>query len=130
MSKPVTPVIAFATESGNQPASQLDTNFNQLAAAINDFGTYSVYAADTGAVNAIAVYVTPTVPDVSAGVVKLNGCTVAFAICSASVTFAMALAESVTVKGMSVVPEAAGVPARTPAALNVIPAGRPVDDQE
>lgn len=47
----------FQNESGNVPASQLDTNFGQLASAFNSLLTYANYYVDVGAVNAISITV-------------------------------------------------------------------------
>lgn len=47
----------FATQSGNVPASQLDTNFTQPATALNALATYGNYYADTGSANTIVVTV-------------------------------------------------------------------------
>ena len=47
----------FQSESGNVPASQLDTNFGQLASAFNSLLTYANYYVDVGAVNAISITV-------------------------------------------------------------------------
>src|SRR5690242_2553140 len=47
----------FANESGQQPASQLDVNFNNLLTPLNALGTYSNYFQDTGTVNALVVTV-------------------------------------------------------------------------
>jgi hypothetical protein len=49
----------FATQSGNVPASQLDTNFNQLASGANALSTYANYFVDSGAVNAMAITILP-----------------------------------------------------------------------
>ena len=57
MAKPVVLPTTFASETGNQPASQLDNNFSPLALAINDYSTYSTYLTDTGAVNAMVATV-------------------------------------------------------------------------
>ena len=45
----------FANESGQQPASQLDVNFNNLLTPLNALGTYANYFLDTGTVNALVV---------------------------------------------------------------------------
>lgn len=47
----------FVNESGPQPASQLDVNFNNLLTPLNALGTYSNYFQDTGTVNALVVTV-------------------------------------------------------------------------
>jgi hypothetical protein len=60
----------FATQSGNVNASQLDTNFSQLATAANNLGSYSNYFQDTGVVNAINVVVpAPLLASLTAGLV-------------------------------------------------------------
>lgn len=59
----------FATQSGNVPASQLDTNFSQLAAAINSLASYGNYFVDSGSVNAMVISVpSPLVAAYAAGV--------------------------------------------------------------
>jgi len=58
----------FGNESGNQPATQIDTNFAQLFAAYNALTSVANYFVDGGAVNAIAVTVpTPLVVALVAG---------------------------------------------------------------
>jgi hypothetical protein len=58
----------FATQSGNVPASQLDTNFSQLAAAVNSLANYGNYFSDSGAVNAMVITVaSPLVVAYAAG---------------------------------------------------------------
>lgn len=47
----------FATQSGNVPASQLDTNFSQAVGALNALSTFSNYYVDSGAVNSIVITV-------------------------------------------------------------------------
>ena len=51
--KPVTIPNAFQAQAGPIPLAQLDGDFGALAAAVNDFGTYSNYLVDTGTVNAM-----------------------------------------------------------------------------
>ena len=53
--KPITIPNVFATQAGAVPASELDVDFNACSAAINDLGTYSNYAVDTGTTNAYVV---------------------------------------------------------------------------
>jgi hypothetical protein len=55
MAGSVTLTNTFAAQAGPIPLSQLDTNYSQLAVAVNDALTYSNYFADTGAVNALVV---------------------------------------------------------------------------
>lgn len=56
MSKPVSISFSFASQTGPIPLSELDTNFDALAAATNDFGTYSNFLIDSsGAANSITV---------------------------------------------------------------------------
>ncbi len=56
MSKPVSIPSTFQNQSGPIPLSQLDNNFTQVAAAINDFGTYGNYLIDiSGAANQLTV---------------------------------------------------------------------------
>jgi len=56
MSKGVVLSFTFATQAGPIPLSDLDTNFGQLAAAVNDFGSYNNYLVDSsGAANTITV---------------------------------------------------------------------------
>ena len=58
----------FATQSGNVPASQLDTNFSQLATALNSLGSFANYYVDSGSVNAIVITVpSPLVVSYAAG---------------------------------------------------------------
>jgi hypothetical protein len=57
MGKPVTIPNTFAAQGGPIPLAQLDGDFAALAAAVNDFGTYSNYLADTGTVNAMVATV-------------------------------------------------------------------------
>lgn len=59
MTRPVTIPNIFATQTGNIPLSQLDTNFTALANAINDPTSIANYAVDAGAVNALAVTLNP-----------------------------------------------------------------------
>jgi len=61
MTKPVTIPNTFASQSGNVPASELDANYNVLAAALNDIPTYGNYYLDTGAANALVVTTTPPI---------------------------------------------------------------------
>jgi len=55
----------FATQSGNVPASQLDTNFSYVPTAIQQ--NSAVYAVDTGITNAYAISLTPS-PTIQDGV--------------------------------------------------------------
>lgn len=48
---------AFASASGNVPASQLDSNFNALAAQANALASASNYFVDSGSANAIVITV-------------------------------------------------------------------------
>ena len=68
---PQTGIIAatiFANESGNQPASQLDTVFAQGISALNNLSTFGNYYVDTGTGGAIAITVpTPLVATIAAG---------------------------------------------------------------
>lgn len=59
MTKPVTIPNTFATQTGNIPVSQVDTNFTTLATVINDPATYSNYAVDGGAANAYVITLNP-----------------------------------------------------------------------
>lgn len=54
MPSTITITNTFATESGTQPASQLDTNFAQLVNANNSLNTFNTYFTDTGVANALA----------------------------------------------------------------------------
>lgn len=59
---------AFASQSGNVPASQLDVNFNQAAAAANTLVNTGNFFIDSGAANAMVVTVpSPLVVAYAAG---------------------------------------------------------------
>jgi hypothetical protein len=65
----VTIPYQFATQSGNVPASELDSNFSTLATAANERANLANYYIDTGGVNALSVSTAaPTTFTVSAGV--------------------------------------------------------------
>lgn len=54
MAKPVTGLIPFGSSPGPDNTGNLDTNYNLLAAALNDLGTYSNFLTDgSGAANSI-----------------------------------------------------------------------------
>lgn len=55
MPSPIIVANTFANQSGNVPASQLDTNFAQFAAANNSLNTFNTYFVDSGSVNSIAI---------------------------------------------------------------------------
>lgn len=55
MTKPVVIPNTFATQFGDVPASELDSDYTTLALALNDLITFSNYIADTGGPNAYAV---------------------------------------------------------------------------
>lgn len=55
MTKPVSIPNAFATQSGNVPAAQLDADFQSLATVANDLGTYNNTGVDTGTANSYVV---------------------------------------------------------------------------
>jgi hypothetical protein len=57
VTKPVTLPNVFGSQAGPIPLSQLDADYNVLAAAINDIATYGNYYSDSGAVNALAITV-------------------------------------------------------------------------
>jgi hypothetical protein len=58
----------FAGESGNQPSSQLDNNFNQAQVALNTLQTFGNYYVDTGAANVITITVSsPQLVAIAAG---------------------------------------------------------------
>lgn len=58
----------FAGQSGNVPASQLDTDFSQPATALNALVTFGNYFVDSGAANALAITVSsPLVATLAAG---------------------------------------------------------------
>jgi hypothetical protein len=61
MARPITlPTTSFQTESGNQPASQLDNNFSTLSGAINDSSNGWLNAnVDTGSQNNYVVTLSP-----------------------------------------------------------------------
>lgn len=59
MAKPVNIPNTFATQTGNIPVSQVDTNFTTLATALNDPATYSNYAVDGGVANAYVITLNP-----------------------------------------------------------------------
>lgn len=70
MASPVTITNTFATQSGNVPASQLDTNYDQLATALNSLSSFSNYFVDSGSANAIAVTInSPLIVAYTAGLV-------------------------------------------------------------
>jgi hypothetical protein len=53
----ITIANTFATQSGNVPASQLDTNFGQLASGTNALTSYGNYFIDSGVANMMAITV-------------------------------------------------------------------------
>jgi hypothetical protein len=56
MSKPISVAFTFQTQTGPIPLSQLDTDISAVYTAVNDFGTYGNYVADTsGGANVITV---------------------------------------------------------------------------
>jgi hypothetical protein len=70
MAGSVVPSNVFQNQAGPIPLSQLDTNFNQLAAAINSLLTFGNYYTDAGAANSLAVTVTsPQTVSYTAGLV-------------------------------------------------------------
>jgi hypothetical protein len=85
MSKPVTIPNAFSAQAGPISLSELDTNFNVLATAVNDFDTYGNLLTDTsGTANQINV-TTPASTTISYGVGLLLQIQVANATTSATV---------------------------------------------
>lgn len=67
MSKPITIANTFAAQTGPIPLSQLDADFAQVVAAINDPATYQNYVVDTGAANAYVVTPNPAWTSYAAG---------------------------------------------------------------
>ena len=55
MSKPLPSQVTFAGQTPPWQLVQLDGNFSNLWASINDYGTYNLVFTDTGAVNALVV---------------------------------------------------------------------------
>jgi hypothetical protein len=57
-SQPTTIQYAFATQTGNVPASQLDADFQTLAGQANNLTNQANYFVDTGTLNSYAITVT------------------------------------------------------------------------
>lgn len=67
---PVTINYTFATQSGNVPASELDSNYGQFVSGFNAVTTYNTYFVDAGGANALAVTInSPLVFSYTAGVI-------------------------------------------------------------
>jgi hypothetical protein len=60
MAGSVTGLNTFGSQAGPIPTSELDTNFSDIAGAVNTLNTYSNYYADAGSVNAMAVTIPST----------------------------------------------------------------------
>lgn len=67
MARPLALNTVFANLAGTQPASLIDGDLNQIVSAINDPASYSNYAVDSGAVNALAATFSPPVTSLVAG---------------------------------------------------------------